>query len=161
MFSQWSPSSQSNLFLYYYTAVILLLAIFYSVVCCDTRMLYATSQTQCTSKQKNKLWTLRCWNFVCVCVRFSAQELKGRFLIKGKRLNKLDAFFTPNNVVENDSVSEEDEAADITKGNEGKRKSSAHKASLPKSNTIEQWSSLSALHYQQPIQDPRKIGEVS
>lgn len=41
------------------------------------------------------------------------QELKGKFLIKGKRLNKLDAMFSNNNIVEEDTVSEEDEAADV------------------------------------------------
>ena len=40
------------------------------------------------------------------------QELKGRFLIKGKRSNKLDAAFNNNSSIEDDSVSEEDEAAD-------------------------------------------------
>ncbi|XP_030625453.1 1-phosphatidylinositol 4,5-bisphosphate phosphodiesterase delta-1a isoform X2 [Chanos chanos] len=40
------------------------------------------------------------------------EELKGRFLVKGKRLNKLDAAFNNNSMVEVDSVSEEDEAAD-------------------------------------------------
>jgi len=40
------------------------------------------------------------------------QELKGKFLIKGKRLNKLDAAFTNDTTVEEDTVSEEDEAAD-------------------------------------------------
>lgn len=42
----------------------------------------------------------------------SVQELKGRFIIKGKRLNKLDATFNNNNTIEEDTVSEEDEAAD-------------------------------------------------
>lgn len=40
------------------------------------------------------------------------QDLKGKFLIKGKRLNKLDAAFNNNNTLEEDTVSEEDEAAD-------------------------------------------------
>lgn len=40
------------------------------------------------------------------------QDLKGKFLIKGKRLNKLEAAFNNNNTVEEDTVSEEDEAAD-------------------------------------------------
>ena len=51
-----------------------------------------------------------------------AQELKGKFLIKGKRLNKLDAVFTDNSTVEEDTVSEEDEAADC-KENDQKAKS--------------------------------------
>lgn len=38
------------------------------------------------------------------------QELKGKFLIKGKRLNKLDAIFSNNNTIEEGTVSEEDEA---------------------------------------------------
>ena len=40
------------------------------------------------------------------------KELKGKFLIKGKRLNKLNAVFSNNNSAEVDSVSEEDEAGD-------------------------------------------------
>lgn len=40
------------------------------------------------------------------------QELKGRFIVKGKRLNKLDAFYSKNNTVLEESVSEEDEAAE-------------------------------------------------
>ncbi len=42
----------------------------------------------------------------------SAQELKGKFIVKGKRLNRLDAAFNNNNTIEEDTVSEEDEAAD-------------------------------------------------
>ncbi|KAJ8386147.1 hypothetical protein AAFF_G00176550 [Aldrovandia affinis] len=42
----------------------------------------------------------------------SPEDLKGRYLIKGKRLNKLDAFYTAENDVEDDSVSEDDEAAE-------------------------------------------------
>uniref|UniRef100_A0A672NZD2 Phosphoinositide phospholipase C n=1 Tax=Sinocyclocheilus grahami TaxID=75366 RepID=A0A672NZD2_SINGR len=41
------------------------------------------------------------------------EELKGRFLIKGKRLNKLDAAFNNNTTDDVDSVSEEDEAAEL------------------------------------------------
>lgn len=44
------------------------------------------------------------------------QELKGRFLIKGKRLNKLDAAFNNNTSEDVDSVSEEDEAAELKEG---------------------------------------------
>uniref|UniRef100_A0A673CNZ3 Phosphoinositide phospholipase C n=1 Tax=Sphaeramia orbicularis TaxID=375764 RepID=A0A673CNZ3_9TELE len=40
----------------------------------------------------------------------SPEELKGKFLIKGKRLNKLDAIFNNNSTVDEDTVSEEDEA---------------------------------------------------
>ncbi|XP_051543709.1 1-phosphatidylinositol 4,5-bisphosphate phosphodiesterase delta-1a isoform X2 [Myxocyprinus asiaticus] len=49
------------------------------------------------------------------------EELKGRFLIKGKRLNKLDAAFNNNTTEDVDSVSEEDEAAEL-KENEQKVK---------------------------------------
>uniref|UniRef100_A0A667ZL37 Phosphoinositide phospholipase C n=1 Tax=Myripristis murdjan TaxID=586833 RepID=A0A667ZL37_9TELE len=59
----------------------------------------------------------------------SPEELKGRFLIKGKRLNKLDAAFNNNNVIENDSVSEEDEAAD-SKENGQKAKAKKSKIKL-------------------------------
>ncbi|KAM6900644.1 1-phosphatidylinositol 4,5-bisphosphate phosphodiesterase delta-1a [Xenentodon cancila] len=48
----------------------------------------------------------------------SPEELKGKFLIKGKRLNKLDAIFTNNNTVEEETVSEEDEAADCKENNQ-------------------------------------------
>ncbi|XP_066498641.1 1-phosphatidylinositol 4,5-bisphosphate phosphodiesterase delta-1a isoform X2 [Hoplias malabaricus] len=62
----------------------------------------------------------------------SPQELKGRILVKGKRLNKLDAVFNNNNVtVEADTVSEEDEAAEV-KGNEQKPKSEKSKIRLAK-----------------------------
>ncbi|XP_051538475.1 1-phosphatidylinositol 4,5-bisphosphate phosphodiesterase delta-1-like isoform X2 [Myxocyprinus asiaticus] len=47
------------------------------------------------------------------------EELKGRFLIKGKCLNKLDAAFNNNTTEDVDSVSEEDEAAEL-KENEQK-----------------------------------------
>lgn len=43
------------------------------------------------------------------------QELKGRILVKGKRLNKLDAAFN-NNTEDVDSVSEEDESAEAKHG---------------------------------------------
>ncbi|KAJ8279539.1 hypothetical protein COCON_G00066050 [Conger conger] len=62
----------------------------------------------------------------------SPEELKGRFLIKGKRLNKLDAFYTPNSMVEDDCVSEEDEAAETTKENGEKPKSKKSKMKLAK-----------------------------
>ncbi|XP_012671580.2 1-phosphatidylinositol 4,5-bisphosphate phosphodiesterase delta-1a isoform X2 [Clupea harengus] len=54
----------------------------------------------------------------------SPEELKGYFLIKGKRLNKLDAAFNNNSVEEDESVSEEDEAAEenIQKPKEKKSK---------------------------------------
>lgn len=56
--------------------------------------------------------------FLCVF----AQELKGKFLIKGKRLNKLDAAFNSNGTIEDGTVSEEDEAAE-SKENDQKNKS--------------------------------------
>ncbi|KAI1902200.1 hypothetical protein AGOR_G00042260 [Albula goreensis] len=42
----------------------------------------------------------------------SPEDLKGRFLIKGKRLNKLDAIYSAEGTIDDDSVSEDDEAAD-------------------------------------------------
>ncbi|XP_063063520.1 1-phosphatidylinositol 4,5-bisphosphate phosphodiesterase delta-1a isoform X2 [Engraulis encrasicolus] len=53
----------------------------------------------------------------------SPEELKGRFLVKGKRLNKLDAAFNNNSNVEDDSVSEEDEAADCKENGHKSKKS--------------------------------------
>lgn len=48
--------------------------------------------------------------------------MKGRFLIKGKRLNKLDDAFN-NILIEDGTVSEEDEAADCKEnGQKGKSK---------------------------------------
>ncbi|XP_015260383.1 PREDICTED: 1-phosphatidylinositol 4,5-bisphosphate phosphodiesterase delta-1-like isoform X1 [Cyprinodon variegatus] len=61
----------------------------------------------------------------------SPEELKGKFLIKGKRLNKLDAMFSNNNIVEEDTVSEEDEAADV-KEKDQKAKSKKSKIKLAK-----------------------------
>ncbi|XP_024910522.1 1-phosphatidylinositol 4,5-bisphosphate phosphodiesterase delta-1a isoform X2 [Cynoglossus semilaevis] len=61
----------------------------------------------------------------------SPQQLKGKFLIKGKRLNKLDAVFSNNSTIEEDTVSEEDEAADC-KENEQKSKSKKSKIKLAK-----------------------------
>lgn len=52
----------------------------------------------------------------------SMQELKGKFIIKGKRLNKLDAFFSKSNTIVEETVSEEDEAAE-SKENGQKAKS--------------------------------------
>ncbi|XP_023182381.1 1-phosphatidylinositol 4,5-bisphosphate phosphodiesterase delta-1 isoform X2 [Xiphophorus maculatus] len=59
----------------------------------------------------------------------SPEELKGKFLVKGKRLNKLDAVFSNNNTVEEETVSEEDEAADC-KENSQKAKSKKSKIKL-------------------------------
>ncbi|XP_034024816.1 1-phosphatidylinositol 4,5-bisphosphate phosphodiesterase delta-1a isoform X2 [Thalassophryne amazonica] len=61
----------------------------------------------------------------------SPEELKGKFLIKGKRLNKLDAAFNSNSFVEDDTVSEEDEAAEC-KENEQKGKPKKSKLKLAK-----------------------------
>uniref|UniRef100_A0AAQ5ZWT2 Phosphoinositide phospholipase C n=1 Tax=Amphiprion ocellaris TaxID=80972 RepID=A0AAQ5ZWT2_AMPOC len=52
----------------------------------------------------------------------SPEELKGKILIKGKRLNKLDAIFNNNNTIEEGTVSEEDEAADCENGQKAKPK---------------------------------------
>uniref|UniRef100_A0A6Q2XH23 Phosphoinositide phospholipase C n=1 Tax=Esox lucius TaxID=8010 RepID=A0A6Q2XH23_ESOLU len=43
----------------------------------------------------------------------SPKELKGRFIIKGQRLNKLDTVFGSSPGVEVESISEEDEAAEV------------------------------------------------
>lgn len=61
----------------------------------------------------------------------SPEELKGRFLIKGKRSNKLDAAFNNNSSIEEESVSEEDEAAD-SKENGQKAKAKKSKIKLAK-----------------------------
>ncbi|XP_035286372.1 1-phosphatidylinositol 4,5-bisphosphate phosphodiesterase delta-1-like isoform X1 [Anguilla anguilla] len=61
----------------------------------------------------------------------SPEDLKGRFLIKGKRLNKLDAFYTTENNVEDESVSEDDEAAEA-EGNEEKKPKKKTKLKLAK-----------------------------
>ncbi|XP_072234977.1 1-phosphatidylinositol 4,5-bisphosphate phosphodiesterase delta-1a isoform X1 [Leuresthes tenuis] len=61
----------------------------------------------------------------------SPEELKGKFLIKGKRLNKLDAAFTNGTTIEEDTVSEEDEAADC-KENGQKAKPKKSKIKLAK-----------------------------
>ncbi|XP_024136123.1 1-phosphatidylinositol 4,5-bisphosphate phosphodiesterase delta-1a isoform X2 [Oryzias melastigma] len=57
----------------------------------------------------------------------SPKELKGRFIVKGKRLNKLDAFYSKNNTVLEESVSEEDEAAECK---ENGQKAKAKKANI-------------------------------
>ncbi|XP_053268037.1 1-phosphatidylinositol 4,5-bisphosphate phosphodiesterase delta-1a isoform X1 [Pleuronectes platessa] len=61
----------------------------------------------------------------------SPEELKGKFLVKGKRMNKLDAAFTNTSTIEEDTVSEEDEAADC-KVNGQKAKSKKSKIKLAK-----------------------------
>lgn len=62
----------------------------------------------------------------------SPEALKGKFLIKGKRMNKLDAIFNNNNTMEEGTVSEEDEAADC-KENGQKAKSKKSNIKLAKS----------------------------
>ncbi|KAJ8272876.1 hypothetical protein GJAV_G00094470 [Gymnothorax javanicus] len=61
----------------------------------------------------------------------SPEDLKGRFIIKGKRLNKLDAFYNPEDMVEDDSVSEDDEAAEGEEDEE-KEPEKKHKLKLAK-----------------------------
>ncbi|KAK1807005.1 hypothetical protein P4O66_004836, partial [Electrophorus voltai] len=51
------------------------------------------------------------------------EELKGRILVKGKRLNKLDVVFEDNSSVDVDSVSEEDESAEAKEGEQKAKKS--------------------------------------
>lgn len=59
--------------------------------------------------------------FVCVC---NLQELKGRFLIKGKRLNKLEASFAQEAAADEDTdVTEEDESSDDDGDEEEQKKS--------------------------------------
>ncbi|XP_049605446.1 1-phosphatidylinositol 4,5-bisphosphate phosphodiesterase delta-1a isoform X1 [Syngnathus scovelli] len=53
----------------------------------------------------------------------SPEELKGKFLIKGKCLNKLDAMFN-NNTISDGTVSEEDEAAEQENGQKAPQKKS-------------------------------------
>uniref|UniRef100_A0A671XDW1 Phosphoinositide phospholipase C n=1 Tax=Sparus aurata TaxID=8175 RepID=A0A671XDW1_SPAAU len=67
----------------------------------------------------------------------SPEDLKGKFLIKGKRLNKLDAAFNNNNTLEEDTVSEEDEAADCKEnGQKAKSKKSKIKLAKPLSDIV-------------------------
>ncbi|XP_061613480.1 1-phosphatidylinositol 4,5-bisphosphate phosphodiesterase delta-1a isoform X2 [Phyllopteryx taeniolatus] len=55
----------------------------------------------------------------------SPEELKGKFLVKGKRLNKLDAAFNNNNnTISEGTVSEEDEAAEQENGQKPPQKKS-------------------------------------
>ncbi|XP_059380613.1 1-phosphatidylinositol 4,5-bisphosphate phosphodiesterase delta-1a isoform X2 [Carassius carassius] len=60
------------------------------------------------------------------------EELKGRFLIKGKRLNKLDAAFNNNATEDVDSVSEEDEAAELKEGEQKPKEKGSKKIKLAK-----------------------------
>ncbi|CAJ1082103.1 -phosphatidylinositol 4%2C5-bisphosphate phosphodiesterase delta-1a isoform X1 [Xyrichtys novacula] len=66
----------------------------------------------------------------------SPEELKGKFLIKGKRLNKLDAAFNNNSTIEEDTVSEEDEAADSENGQKAKPKKSKIKLATVLSDIV-------------------------
>uniref|UniRef100_A0A8C6SVA8 Phosphoinositide phospholipase C n=1 Tax=Neogobius melanostomus TaxID=47308 RepID=A0A8C6SVA8_9GOBI len=67
----------------------------------------------------------------------SPQELKGKFLIKGKRLNKLDTAFSSNSTVDEDTVSEEDEAAEATDdGQKSKKKKSKMKLAKELSDIV-------------------------
>ncbi|XP_064875277.1 1-phosphatidylinositol 4,5-bisphosphate phosphodiesterase delta-1-like [Oncorhynchus nerka] len=73
----------------------------------------------------------------------SPQDLKGRFIIKGKRLNKLDAVFSNTSPgVEEDCVSEEDEAAETsnsktdTNGQKAKAKKSKIKLAKQLSDLV-------------------------
>ncbi|XP_077365454.1 1-phosphatidylinositol 4,5-bisphosphate phosphodiesterase delta-1a isoform X2 [Festucalex cinctus] len=54
----------------------------------------------------------------------SPEELKGKFLIKGKRLNKLEAAFNNNVTISEGTVSEEDEAAEQEHGQKPPQKKS-------------------------------------
>eukprot|EP00066_Takifugu_rubripes_P004591 XP_003968055.1 PREDICTED: 1-phosphatidylinositol 4,5-bisphosphate phosphodiesterase delta-1 isoform X1 [Takifugu rubripes] len=66
----------------------------------------------------------------------SPEALKGRFLIKGKRLNKLDDAFN-NILIEDGTVSEEDEAADCKEnGQKGKSKKSKIKLAKELSDIV-------------------------
>lgn len=60
---------------------------------------------------------------VCMCACAHLQELKGKFLIKGKRLNKLEASFTREAAAADDTdVTEEDESNDEEEEEEEKSK---------------------------------------
>ncbi|XP_034040030.1 1-phosphatidylinositol 4,5-bisphosphate phosphodiesterase delta-1-like isoform X2 [Thalassophryne amazonica] len=63
----------------------------------------------------------------------SPEELKGKFLIKGKRLNKLEASFVSENAVEEDTdVTEEDESKDEDDQKEQERSKNKKKLNLAK-----------------------------
>ncbi|XP_044032653.1 1-phosphatidylinositol 4,5-bisphosphate phosphodiesterase delta-1a isoform X2 [Siniperca chuatsi] len=66
----------------------------------------------------------------------SPEELKGKFLIKGKRLNTLDAAFNNNSTIEEDTVSEEDEASDCKNGQKAKPKKSKIKLAKQLSDIV-------------------------
>nr|XP_057916317.1 1-phosphatidylinositol 4,5-bisphosphate phosphodiesterase delta-1a isoform X2 [Doryrhamphus excisus] len=68
----------------------------------------------------------------------SPQELKGKFLVKGKRLNKLDAAFSynNNNAMEEGTVSEEDEAAEQENGQKAQQKKSKIKLARELSDIV-------------------------
>lgn len=71
------------------------------------------------------LYTLYCLAFAQQHNKntFYVQDLKGKILVKGKRLNKLDVALNHNQTTEDGTVSEEDEAADVNKENGQKQKS--------------------------------------
>ncbi|XP_043082402.1 1-phosphatidylinositol 4,5-bisphosphate phosphodiesterase delta-1a isoform X2 [Puntigrus tetrazona] len=60
------------------------------------------------------------------------EELKGCFLVKGKRLNKLDAAFNNNTTEDVDCVSEEDEAAELKEAEQKPKEKSSKKIQLAK-----------------------------
>lgn len=69
--------------------------------------------------------THRATLFMCVraCACAHLQELKGKFLIKGKRLNKLEASFAREAAAADDTdVTEEDESNDEEEEEEEKSK---------------------------------------
>ncbi|XP_057681098.1 1-phosphatidylinositol 4,5-bisphosphate phosphodiesterase delta-1a isoform X2 [Corythoichthys intestinalis] len=66
----------------------------------------------------------------------SPEELKGKFLIKGKRLNKLDAAFNNNNTISEGTVSEEDEAAEQENGQSAPQKNSKIKLARELSDIV-------------------------
>lgn len=64
-----------------------------------------------------------------LCLFIWLQDLKGKILIKGKRLNKLNDAFnnaSKSSTTEDDVVSEEDEAGDAQKEMGQKPKSKVH-----------------------------------
>ncbi|XP_028425540.1 1-phosphatidylinositol 4,5-bisphosphate phosphodiesterase delta-1a isoform X3 [Perca flavescens] len=67
----------------------------------------------------------------------SPEELKGRFLVKGKRLNKLNAAVNNQSTVEEGTVSDEDEAAECKQNStKGQTKKSTIKLAKALSDTV-------------------------
>ncbi len=58
----------------------------------------------------------------CVLVNTHSQELKGKFLIKGKRLNKLEACFAPEEAAADGTVVTEEEDSNDDDVDEQKEK---------------------------------------